>query len=82
MKLECYLDPIVIQVVMQLEVKQHCRCTCIVAAVGYCAERAKDGTTLKEEFQFVEAKKADKRSDGHLLQTQGVDAAFSQYHHA
>ena len=44
MKLECYLDPIVIQVVMQLEVKQHCRCTCIVAAVGYCAERAKDGT--------------------------------------
>ena len=44
MKLECYLDLIVIQVVMQLEVKQHCRCTCIVAAVGYCAERAKDGT--------------------------------------
>ena len=36
--------------------------------------------TLQEEFQFVEAKDADERSAGRLLQIQGVDEAFSQYH--
>lgn len=38
--------------------------------------------TLQEEFQFAEAKEAGKRSAGHLLQTQGADAAFSQNHSA
>ena len=38
--------------------------------------------TLQEEFQFFEAKEADERSAGCLLQTQGVDEAFSQYHRA
>jgi len=38
--------------------------------------------TLEEVFQFIEANEAGKRSAGHLLQTQGADAARSQYYHA
>ena len=35
--------------------------------------------TLEEVFQFIEAKEAGKRSAGCLSQTQGVEAAHSQY---
>ena len=35
--------------------------------------------TLKEVFQFIEAKKAGKRSAGHLINSQGLDAARSSY---
>ena len=35
--------------------------------------------SLEEVFQFVEAKEAGKRSAWHLLHTQGVEAARSQY---
>ena len=36
--------------------------------------------SLEKVFQFVEAKEAGKRSAGCLLQTQGAEAACSQYH--
>ena len=35
--------------------------------------------SLEEVFQIVKAKEAGKRSAGHLLQTQGIKAARSQY---
>jgi len=41
-------------------------------------ERNQD-MTLEEVFQFIEAKEAGKQSAGRLSQSQGVDAASSQY---
>ena len=41
-------------------------------------ERNQD-MSLEEVFQFIEAKEAGKRSANHLSQSQGVDAAHSQY---
>ena len=38
--------------------------------------------SLEEVFQFIEAKEAGKRSAGRLSQSQGVDAANSQYRRA
>ena len=38
--------------------------------------------TLEEVFQFIEAKEAGKRSAGHLIDSQGLDAARSSYRRA
>ena len=38
--------------------------------------------TLEEVFQFIEAKEAGKRSAGHLVDSQGLDAARSSYRRA
>jgi hypothetical protein len=35
--------------------------------------------TLEDAFQFIEAKEAGKRSAGHLLDSQGLDATRSSY---
>ena len=38
--------------------------------------------TLEEVFQFIEAKEAGKRSAGHLIDSQGLDATRSSYRRA
>ena len=47
-----------------------------------CCDDKNQNTTLEEVFQFIEAKKAGKRSADHLIDSQGLNAARSSYRRA